>query len=149
QPPLGVFLAKGVWGVVYSAPRVALPRGGLETMEDAAQQGLHYVELRFSPGYVAMAHQLPGAGVVEAVIDGVREGCRTFGVQAKLIGIFSRTFCEIDCQRVPEAFFAPLYPITSLVLPHVKSCFPGSCILPILLPAVGRTGHHTHPSAQL
>lgn len=38
-----------------------------------------------------MAHQLPVAGVVEAVIDGVREGCRTFGVQAKLIGIMSRT----------------------------------------------------------
>lgn len=53
---------------------------------------------------MAMAHQLPVAGVVEAVIDGVREGCRTFGVQAKLIGIMSRTFGEAACQQELEAF---------------------------------------------
>ncbi len=53
-----------------------------------------------------MAHQLPVAGVVEAVIDGVREGCRTFGVQAKLIGIMSRTFGEAACQQELEAFLA-------------------------------------------
>ena len=46
-----------------------------------------------------MAHQLPVAGVVEAVIDGVREGCRTFGVQAKLIGIMSRTFGEAPVSK--------------------------------------------------
>ena len=66
----------------------------LKTFEDAARNGLHYVELRFSPATWQLAHQLPVAGVVEAVIDGVREGCRTFGVQAKLIGIMSRTFGE-------------------------------------------------------
>ena len=49
-------------------------------------------------------YQLPVAGVVEAVIDGVREGCRTFGVQAKLIGIMSRTFGEAACQQELEAF---------------------------------------------
>ncbi len=78
-----------------------------ENIEDAARHGLHYVELRFSPGYMAMAHQLPVAGVVEAVIDGVREGCRTFGVQAKLIGIMSRTFGEAACQQELEAFSPP------------------------------------------
>ena len=70
-----------------------------ENIEDAARHGMHYVELRFSPGYMAMAHQLPVAGVVEAVIDGVREGCRTFGVQAKLIGIMSRTFGEAPVSK--------------------------------------------------
>ena len=36
-------------------------RVAFENMEDAARHGLHYVELRFSPGYMAMAHQLPVA----------------------------------------------------------------------------------------
>ncbi|MCW7353335.1 hypothetical protein OHD17_00675 [Escherichia coli] len=41
------------------------------------------------------------------MIDGVREGCRTFGVQAKLTGIMSRTFGEAACQQELEAFFSP------------------------------------------
>lgn len=77
-----------------------------ENIEDAARNGLHYVELRFSPGYMAMAHQLPIAGVVEAVIDGVRDGCNTFGVEARLIGIMSRTFGEAACLQELDALLA-------------------------------------------
>ena len=51
-------------------------------MQDAAQQGLDYVELRFSPGYMGMTHQLPLEGVVEAVIAGVKEGSQVYGVKA-------------------------------------------------------------------
>ncbi|EFI8865430.1 TPA: adenosine deaminase family protein [Escherichia coli] len=94
EPDLVSFLTKLDWGVKVLASLDACRRVAFENIEDAARHGLHYVELRFSPGYMAMAHQLPVAGVVEAVIDGVREGCRTFGVQAKLIGIMSRTFGE-------------------------------------------------------
>lgn len=94
EPDLVSFLTKLDWGVKVLASLDACRRVAFENIEDAARNGLHYVELRFSPGYMAMAHQLPVAGVVEAVIDGVREGCRTFGVQAKLIGIMSRTFGE-------------------------------------------------------
>ncbi|MGC8401261.1 hypothetical protein ACP3P6_13815, partial [Enterobacter mori] len=54
----------------------ACRRVAFENIEDAARNGLHYVELRFSPGYMAMNHNLPVAGVVEAVIEGVREGCK-------------------------------------------------------------------------
>ena len=100
-----------------------------ENIEDAARNGLHYVELRFSPGYMAMAHQLPVAGVVEAVIDGVREGCRTFGVQAKLIGIMSRTFGEAACQQELEAFLAHRDQITALDLAGDELGFPGSLFL--------------------
>ncbi len=70
-----------------------------ENVEDAARNGLHYVELRFSPRYMAMTHQLPVDGVVEAVIAGVREGSRDFQVDARLIGILSRTFGEAACQE--------------------------------------------------
>lgn len=100
------FLTKLDWGVKVLASLDACRRVAFENIEDAARHGLHYVELRFHRA-MAMAHQLPVAGVVEAVIDGVREGCRTFGVQAKLIGIMSRTFGEAACQQELEAFSPP------------------------------------------
>lgn len=42
-----------------------------ENVQDAISEGLHHVELRFSPSYMAQAFQLPLQGVVEAVVDGV------------------------------------------------------------------------------
>ena len=63
-----------------------------ENVEDARRDGLDYVELRFSPGFMAHAHGLHPEGVVEAVCDGVAAGVRDFGVPTKLIGILSRTF---------------------------------------------------------
>jgi len=63
-----------------------------ENVEDARREGLDYVELRFSPGFMAHAHGLHPEGVVEAVCDGVAAGVRDFGVPSKLIGILSRTF---------------------------------------------------------
>jgi adenosine deaminase len=82
EPDLVSFLAKLDWGVKVLASLDACRRVAYENMEDAARQGLHYVELRFSPGYMAMTHNLPVAGVVEAVIAGVREGSQAFGVEA-------------------------------------------------------------------
>ncbi|MCW3431566.1 adenosine deaminase [Escherichia coli] len=129
EPDLVSFLTKLDWGVKVLASLDACRRVAFENIEDAARHGLHYVELRFSPGYMAMAHQLPVAGVVEAVIDGVREGCRTFGVQAKPIGIMSRTFGEAACQQELEAFLAHRDQITALDLAGDELGFPGSLFL--------------------
>jgi adenosine deaminase len=63
------------------------------------------------------------------LIDGVREGCRTFGVQAKLIGIMSRTFGEAACQQELEAFLAHRDQITALDLAGDELGFPGSLFL--------------------
>ncbi|PVW80316.1 adenosine deaminase, partial [Klebsiella pneumoniae] len=92
EPDLVSFLAKLDWGVKVLASLEACRRVAYENVEDAARNGLHYVELRFSPRYMAMTHRLPVDGVVEAVIAGVQEGCRDFQVDARLIGILSRTF---------------------------------------------------------
>lgn len=66
EPDLVSFLTKLDWGVKVLASLDACRRVAFENIEDAARNGLHYVELRFSPGYMAMAHQLPVAGVVES-----------------------------------------------------------------------------------
>lgn len=129
EPDLVSFLAKLDWGVKVLASLDACRRVAFENIEDAARNGLHYVELRFSPGYMAMTHQLPVAGVVEAVIAGVREGCKTFGVQAQLIGIMSRTFGEAACLQELEALLAHRDGITALDLAGDELGFPGSLFL--------------------
>ena len=129
EPDLVSFLSKLDWGVKVLASLDACRRVAFENIEDAARNGLHYVELRFSPGYMAMAHQLPVAGVVEAVIAGVREGCKTFGVEARLIGIMSRTFGEAACLQELDALLAHRDHITALDLAGDEQGFPGSLFL--------------------
>ncbi|HCJ7429135.1 TPA: adenosine deaminase family protein, partial [Citrobacter freundii] len=129
EPDLVSFLSKLDWGVKVLASLDACLRVAFENIEDAARNGLHYVELRFSPGYMAMAHQLPVAGVVEAVIAGVREGCKTFGVEARLIGIMSRTFGEAACLQELDALLAHRDHITALDLAGDELGFPGSLFL--------------------
>lgn len=129
EPDLVSFLSKLDWGVKMLASLDACRRVAFENIEDAARNGLHYVELRFSPGYMAMTHNLPVAGVVEAVIDGVREGCQTFDVQARLIGIMSRTFGEAACLQELEALLAHRDRITAVDLAGDELGFPGSLFL--------------------
>ena len=129
EPDLVSFLSKLDWGVKVLASLDACRRVAFENIEDAARNSLHYVELRFSPGYMAMAHQLPVAGVVEAVIAGVREGCKTFGVEARLIGIMSRTFGEAACLQELDALLAHRDHITALDLAGDELGFPGSLFL--------------------
>ncbi|SUW64156.1 Adenine deaminase [Buttiauxella agrestis] len=128
-PDLVSFLQKLDWGVKVLADLDACRRVAWENIEDAARNGLHYVELRFSPGYMAMTHNLPVAGVVEAVIEGVHQGCRDFGVEARLIGIMSRTFGEAACLAELEALLAHRDSITALDLAGDELGFPGSLFL--------------------
>ncbi|EPF17856.1 Adenine deaminase [Cedecea davisae] len=128
-PDLVSFLQKLDWGVKVLGDLDACRRVAWENIEDAARNGLHYVELRFSPGYMAMSHNLPVAGVVEAVIEGVRQGCRDFGVEARLIGIMSRTFGEAACEAELNALLAHRDSITALDLAGDELGFPGSLFL--------------------
>ncbi len=126
EPDLVSFLQKLDWGVKVLGDLDACRRVALENVEDAARAGIHYAELRFSPGYMAMTHQLPIAGVVEAVIDGVRAGVRQYGVQVNLIGIMSRTFGEEACLRELEGLLAHRDAITAVDLAGDELGFPGS-----------------------
>ena len=67
--------------------------------------------------------------MVEAVIAGVREGCKTFGVEARLIGIMSRTFGEAACLQELDALLAHRDHITALDLAGDELGFPGSLFL--------------------
>ena len=103
QPDLMAFLQKLDWGVAVLGDLDACRRIAYENVEDAQIANIDYAELRFSPYYMAMKHNLPVAGVVEAVVDGVQAGCRDFNVKANLIGIMSRTFGVERCTQELDA----------------------------------------------
>lgn len=105
-PDLLSFLSKLDWGVKMLADYEACRQVAYENVEDAAAVGIDYAELRFSPRYMAMAHDLNIEGVVEAIIDGVQVGCRDFDISTNLIGILSRTFGQDACQQELEACLA-------------------------------------------
>jgi adenosine deaminase len=91
-PGVMAFIAKFEWMTRILVDYDACRRVAYENVGTALDEGLDYVELRFSPGFMAEANQLDPAGVVEAVVDGVEGGSRAFGIPAGLIGILSRTY---------------------------------------------------------
>lgn len=129
EPDLVSFLQKLDWGVKVLGSLDACRRVALENVQDAARAGIHYAELRFSPGYMAMAHNLPISGVVEAVIDGVRAGCQQHDVVVRLTGIMSRTFGEEACLQELEGLLAHRDSITALDLAGDELGFPGNRFL--------------------
>ena len=98
ESDLLAFLKKLDWGVAVLKDLDDVKRIAFENVEDAFNAGLHYAELRFSPYYMSMNHQLPITDVVAAVIDGINLGVQTFNIKINLIGILSRTFGVKQCQ---------------------------------------------------
>jgi adenosine deaminase len=81
----------------------AIRRITFECLDDACSEGLDYLELRFSPVFMAEKHDLELDGVVEAVCDGLDEALRALPIRAKLIGIMSRTYGPDSCWQELEA----------------------------------------------
>jgi len=92
KPGIMAFIDKFKWMTGVLVDHDACRRVAYENVADARGEGIDYIELRFSPWFMAEAHGLHPAGVVEAVADGVAAGARDCGVEAKLIGILSRTY---------------------------------------------------------
>jgi len=91
-PGWRAFIEKFRWSVGVLADREACRRVAYENVADAKNEKLDYVELRFSPWFMAQAFGLNPQAVVEAVIEGVEQGRKEFGVKVALIGILSRTY---------------------------------------------------------
>ncbi|MUK46173.1 adenosine deaminase [Aliivibrio fischeri] len=116
EPSLVAFLSKLDWGVAVLGDLDACRRVAYENVQDAMNAQIDYAELRFSPYYMAMKHNLPVAGVVEAVVDGVEAGCRDFGIKANLIGIMSRTFGQDACQQELDGLLTQKHKLVAIDL---------------------------------
>ncbi|NOZ72329.1 MAG: adenosine deaminase, partial [Chloroflexi bacterium] len=92
KPGVMAFLTKFKWLTEILVDYDACRRIAYENVEDAKQEGIDYIELRFSPVFMAQAHDLDPAGVVEAVVDGVETAVQDLSIRANLIGIISRHF---------------------------------------------------------
>jgi len=124
EPSLMAFLAKLDWMVGVIGDLDAARRIAFENVEDAFNAGLDYTELRFSPGYMAMSHNLSTQGVVEAVIDGARAGQEKFGIKVNLIGILSRTFGVDACQVELDALLSQKDKLVAIDLAGDELGFP-------------------------
>lgn len=120
------FLQKLDWGVAVLADLEACKRVAQENVEDAYNAGIDYAELRFSPYYMAMKHQLPIEGVVEAVIDGIAAGCKQYDIKINLIGILSRTFGQDACEKELAGLLAHRDKLCALDLAGDELGFPGA-----------------------
>lgn len=126
ESSLVAFLKKLDWMVAVLADLDAVKRVAYENVVDAAVSGLDYAELRFSPYYMAMNHQLPLEGVVEAVIDGVNAGVKEHDVKINLIGIMSRSFGQQACMLELDALLAHKQHLVAMDLAGDELGFPGA-----------------------
>jgi len=124
-PDVMSFLAKFQWMVGVLVDYEAVRRVAYENVEDAQKEGLDYVELRFSPWFMAEPHRLQPEGVVEAVVDGVEAAARATDLPVKLIGILSRTYGPQTARSELAALLTQSSHITALDLAGDEVHYPG------------------------
>ncbi|MCB8924374.1 MAG: adenosine deaminase [Ardenticatenaceae bacterium] len=125
EPDILAFFAKFEWQVGILVNYDVCRRIAYENVQDAQREGIDYIELRFSPVFMADPHGLDPAGVVEAVVDGVAAGQRDFGVRANLIGIISRTYGAEVGQKELDALLTQRDHLVALDLAGDEVNFPG------------------------
>jgi adenosine deaminase len=118
------FLEKMELGVSVLASEQACFRVAYENIEDAKLAGLNYVELRFSPVFMAQAHNLPIEQVVDAVVAGCKAGSKEYGLPVNLIGILSRSYGEASCHQELQALLRAKDDIVALDLAGDEKGFP-------------------------
>lgn len=134
QPQAGVmeFIRKFQWMTGVMVDYEAVRRIAFENVIDAQQEGLDYVELRFSPWFMAEAHQLDPKGVTAAVVEGVQTACEETGMWVRLIGILSRTYgVEIAWQEL-DALLSQRDALAGIDLAGDEANYPGEWFVPHL-----------------
>ena len=99
-------------------------RVAYENVEDARREGIDYIELRYSPWFMAETHGMDAAEVMEACADGIRTAERDTGVRVNIIGILSRTYGVETCMKELDAILAHRDHIVGVDLAGDEERFP-------------------------
>jgi adenosine deaminase len=124
QPGLMAFIGKMLWLTRVLADGEACRRIARENVEDAKQEGIDYLELRFSPWFMAEPHGLDPREVIEGVVQGIAEGVAATGLRVNLIGILSRTYGAEIAHRELDALLAHREHFIALDLAGDEANFP-------------------------
>lgn len=146
KPSILDFFNKFEWLTAVMLDYDCCRRIAYENVEDAKNEGIDYIELRFSPWFMAEKNHLDPAGVVEAVVDGVHAGVKDFGVGAGLIGIISRTYGPDTCMRELDALLTCRDDILSLDLAGDEIHYAAELFIPHFKKA-RNAGWHSNPHA--
>jgi len=128
EPSPGVlaFFEKFEYMIGVLADYEACSRVAYENVEDAYLEEIDYIELRFSPNFMAKPHHLDPSGVVEAIIEGTDRARRNFDVKVNLIGILSRTYGPDQCWKELESLLPYKDQLVALDLAGDEVNFPGT-----------------------
>jgi len=129
QPGLVEFLTKFKWMTAVLADYDACRRVARENVEDALREGIRYIELRFSPAFMADAHNLDPSHVTAAVIEGAAEGAAATGVRVNLIGILTRTYGPVRARRELRALLDHKAAIAALDLAGDEGNWPAELFI--------------------
>jgi len=123
-PGLMAFLERFEHMIAVLVDADACRRVAYENVEDALFEGIDYVELRFSPYFMARTHNMHMVEVLEACADGVRAAEGDTGVRANIIGGLSRTYGVETCMRELEAILAVRDQVAAVDLAGDEGGFP-------------------------
>jgi adenosine deaminase len=84
----------------------AIKRITFENIEDAHNDGVKLLELRFAPSFIAVGKELENDEIIEAVLDGIDLGMERYPVQVGLIGIVPRAHDWTVSQRATRDLIA-------------------------------------------
>ena len=125
QPGVMAFIEKCKWAVGILVDYDTRRRIAYENVEDAQEEGIDYIELRFSPLFMAKPHGLDPFGVVEATIDGATKAVRDTEMQVNLIGILSWTYGPDQAWKELDALLRQKYKLVAIDLAGDEANFPG------------------------
>jgi adenosine deaminase len=129
QPGVMKFIEKFEWMTAVLVDYDACRRVAYENVADAASEGLDYIELRYSPWFMAEAHSLDPVGVIDAVTDGVHSGEKDFSIHANQVGILSRHYGAEIAFKELAALLARKQAFCGLDLAGDEANFPGTLFI--------------------
>jgi len=146
KPSVLSFFEKFKWLTLTMINYDTCSRIAYENVEDAKNEGIDHIELRFSPWFMAEAHHLDPAGVTEAVVDGIQRGREDHHISVNLIGIISRTYGPEVCFKELDALLKQKDHITALDLAGDEVNYPADLFVEHFKTA-RNVGWHSCPHA--